>query len=53
MADKKLIGYARVSTSQQGRSGLGLEGQKQARAALAPYQCVGAFISKDDVVVRA
>jgi DNA invertase Pin-like site-specific DNA recombinase len=30
MADKKLIGYARASTSQQGRSGLGLEAQKQA-----------------------
>jgi DNA invertase Pin-like site-specific DNA recombinase len=27
---KTLIGYARVSTSQQGRSGLGLEAQKQA-----------------------
>ena len=30
MAGKALIGYARVSTSQQGRSGLGLEAQKQA-----------------------
>jgi DNA invertase Pin-like site-specific DNA recombinase len=30
MAEKALIGYARVSTSQQGRSGLGLEAQKQA-----------------------
>ena len=27
---KTLVGYARVSTSQQGRSGLGLEAQKQA-----------------------
>src|ERR1700721_1611089 len=27
---KTLIGYVRVSTSQQGRSGLGLEAQKQA-----------------------
>ena len=30
MPNKALIGYARVSTSQQGRSGLGLEAQKQA-----------------------
>ncbi len=30
MADNKLIGYVRVSTSQQSRSGLGLEAQKQA-----------------------
>jgi DNA invertase Pin-like site-specific DNA recombinase len=30
MAGKALIGYVRVSTSQQGRSGLGLEAQKQA-----------------------
>jgi DNA invertase Pin-like site-specific DNA recombinase len=27
---KALIGYVRVSTSQQGRSGLGLEAQKRA-----------------------
>jgi DNA invertase Pin-like site-specific DNA recombinase len=30
MAGKKLIGYVRVSTSQQGRSGLGIEAQKSA-----------------------
>jgi DNA invertase Pin-like site-specific DNA recombinase len=30
MAGKKLIGYVRVSTSQQGRSGLGIEAQKTA-----------------------
>jgi DNA invertase Pin-like site-specific DNA recombinase len=27
---KSLIGYVRVSTSQQGRSGLGIEAQKEA-----------------------
>jgi DNA invertase Pin-like site-specific DNA recombinase len=30
MAGKKLIGYVRVSTAQQGRSGLGMEAQKEA-----------------------
>jgi DNA invertase Pin-like site-specific DNA recombinase len=30
MAGKKLIGYVRVSTSQQGRSGLGIEAQRDA-----------------------
>jgi DNA invertase Pin-like site-specific DNA recombinase len=27
---RKLIGYVRVSTTQQGKSGLGIEAQKQA-----------------------
>jgi hypothetical protein len=30
MASKSLVGYVRVSTSQQGRSGLGIEAQKEA-----------------------
>jgi len=30
MTSKSLIGYARVSTSQQGRSGLGIEAQREA-----------------------
>jgi DNA invertase Pin-like site-specific DNA recombinase len=30
MAGKALVGYVRVSKSQQGRSGLGLDAQKQA-----------------------
>ena len=30
MAGKALIGYVRVSTAQQGRSGLGLEAQREA-----------------------
>src|ERR1700675_311038 len=30
MASKRLIGYVRVSTSQQGRSGLGIEAQRDA-----------------------
>jgi DNA invertase Pin-like site-specific DNA recombinase len=30
MAGKSLVGYVRVSTSQQGRSGLGIEAQKEA-----------------------
>ncbi len=30
MTTKRLIGYVRVSTSQQGRSGLGIEAQRTA-----------------------
>jgi DNA invertase Pin-like site-specific DNA recombinase len=30
MSTKRFVGYVRVSTSQQGRSGLGIEGQRQA-----------------------
>ncbi len=33
MADGRFIAYYRVSTAQQGRSGLGLEGQRAAVAA--------------------
>jgi DNA invertase Pin-like site-specific DNA recombinase len=30
MARKSLVGYVRVSTSQQGKSGLGIEAQREA-----------------------
>jgi DNA invertase Pin-like site-specific DNA recombinase len=35
MIGQELIAYCRVSTSRQGKSGLGLEGQQQAIARFA------------------
>ena len=37
---KRLIGYVRVSTSQQGRSGLGIEAQQEALARFAAAECL-------------
>jgi DNA invertase Pin-like site-specific DNA recombinase len=47
MAAKALFGYIRVSTSQQGRSGLGIEAQREALARFATsegFQLVKVFI---------
>ena len=47
MTTRPLIGYARVSTSQQGRSGLGIQAQQEALARFAQaegYELVRVFI---------
>src|ERR1700730_15075573 len=47
MTTRALIGYARVSTSQQGRSGLGIEAQREALARFAAsegFELVRVFV---------
>src|ERR1700730_5388064 len=47
MTTRALIGYARVSTSQQGRSGLGIEAQQEALARFAQaegFELVRVFV---------
>jgi DNA invertase Pin-like site-specific DNA recombinase len=47
MTTRALIGYVRVSTSQQGRSGLGIEAQREALARFAAsegFELVRVFI---------
>src|SRR6202163_4394706 len=50
MADKPLIAYIRVSTSEQGRSGLGIEAQRQALASFAKSE--GFTIAREFVEVE-
>ena len=47
MANRSLVGYVRVSTSQQGRSRLGIEAQKEALvrfAASEGFELVRVFV---------
>ncbi len=51
MTSKPLIGYVRVSTAQQGRSGLGLEAQQDTLNRFAQtegFSVVGVFIEVED-----
>ena len=51
MADRQLVTYIRVSTSQQGRSGLGIEAQPQVLARFA--QAEGFEVSREFVEVES
>jgi len=48
--DRKLVAYYRVSTSRQGRSGLGLEAQRSACKAFAKAQ--GCSITEEYIEVE-
>jgi DNA invertase Pin-like site-specific DNA recombinase len=55
--NRPLIGYVRVSTSQQGRSGLGLEAQQQALARFAQAEgfmltCVTSTVADSFKIVQ-
>jgi DNA invertase Pin-like site-specific DNA recombinase len=52
VATRTLVGYVRVSTSQQGRSGLGLEAQKEALERFAAAEAEGFTLGRVFVEVE-